>query len=52
MEPISAQLYFLLILADAIGVILAIASIKLVLELAKERKELEKLMKEEQEKNK
>jgi cell division protein FtsB len=52
MVPSSVQLYLLLILSDILGVILVVASLKLAIDLAKEKKELEKQKKEEQEKNK
>jgi len=52
MDPLSVELYLLLILSDVLGAILVVASLKLAMDLAKEKKELEKLKKEEQEKNK
>jgi len=52
MDPLSVQFYLLLILSDISGVILVVASLKLTIDLAREKKKLEKLKKEEQEKNK
>jgi cell division protein FtsB len=54
MDPFSLifSVASLLVLSDALGVVLVIATFKLALDLLKEKKELEKLKKEEQEKNK